>query len=208
MEIEIYGLEKKLSLSNGWNICPPEKKFPVTSTIIQKETAYSSCMVVIYPINESESMPMDDIDGIIRTVHNLINDNQGIIEIKSGQKNFPYVYSIVKTYMEKNRVMQYCLSLHMNMMGKYYQVQGFFEEYGTTGYRDAVVLELMRRKDVVTIDENTEKLIGWFRDPYDPNFNKGRLMNLSEQEEFDDVFPYHPLSETRRFITELSSNKL
>ena len=31
----------------------------------------------------------------------------------------------------------------------------------------------------------------------------GNMMNLSERREYDELFPNHPLSETRRFVTEV-----
>jgi hypothetical protein len=48
-------------------------------------------------------------------------------------------------------------------------------------------------------------IIGWNRDPYDETIKTGFLMNLSEQSEYDSMFPSHPLSllrELARFIIE------
>ena len=47
---------------------------------------------------------------------------------------------------------------------------------------------------------------GWFKDPYDKNYKKGILMNLSENMEYDAMFPQHPLSETRNFIKYIIEN--
>ena len=41
----------------------------------------------------------------------------------------------------------------------------------------------------------------WSADPYSPDFRAGALMNLSEQEKFDEAFPSHPLSELRSFVS-------
>jgi hypothetical protein len=46
-------------------------------------------------------------------------------------------------------------------------------------------------------------LDGWAFDPYDNNFTRGFLMNLSENSQFDEMFLLHPLSEARKFIKEL-----
>ena len=40
----------------------------------------------------------------------------------------------------------------------------------------------------------------WKRDPYDANRENGILMNWTEDEKFDPLFPNHPLSEMRRFV--------
>lgn len=46
----------------------------------------------------------------------------------------------------------------------------------------------------------------WDRDPYDSNREKGFLMNWAEDEKYDGLFPYHPLSEMRRFINYVVEN--
>ena len=38
------------------------------------------------------------------------------------------------------------------------------------------------------------------KDPYDETYNKGLRMNLAEKEEYDVVFPEHPLSEARNLV--------
>ena len=40
----------------------------------------------------------------------------------------------------------------------------------------------------------------WERDPYEARRKKGFLMNWTEDEKYDDLFPYHPLSELREFV--------
>ncbi len=76
-------------------------------------------------------------------------------------------------------------------------------EGGVTGQRDAVVFELESRKNNVKLTENGVE--GWTRYPYDETITEGFLMNLSEQIEYDSMFPTHPLSllrECARFIIE------
>ncbi len=45
--------------------------------------------------------------------------------------------------------------------------------------------------------------MGWAQDPYDKNIKHGALMNISEQEKFDDKFFGFPLSMCREFIKAL-----
>ena len=49
-------------------------------------------------------------------------------------------------------------------------------------------------------DDGENPLAGWTQDPYDAEITKGALMNLSEQEQFDEQFPGFPLSMCREFI--------
>ena len=46
----------------------------------------------------------------------------------------------------------------------------------------------------------------WVRDPYDPDRKKGFLMNWTEDEKYDGLFPYHPLSEVRQFVKYVVEN--
>ena len=64
---------------------------------------------------------------------------------------------------------------------------------------------MMTSKGVVKTENN--KLVGWFKDPYDESYTKGVLMNLSEKEEFDEIFPNHPLTEARAFIDFILNNE-
>ena len=50
-------------------------------------------------------------------------------------------------------------------------------------------------------DRSVEDIFGgWTRNPYDESVKDGALMNLSEQEEYDEMFPEHPLSMCRKFV--------
>ena len=69
-------------------------------------------------------------------------------------------------------------------------IQAFFEETGTTGIRESVVYEIYRRQNPVRLDD--DPFAGWARDPYDETIREGSLMNLSEQEQFDEQFPEFP----------------
>jgi hypothetical protein len=71
------------------------------------------------------------------------------------------------------------------------------EEHGLTGYRDASVFDQKFRSGEVTIDVEEEVIRGWMRDPYDPSIVDGFAWNLSEAEEYDALFPGHPLSRLR-----------
>ena len=41
---------------------------------------------------------------------------------------------------------------------------------------------------------------GWTCDPYDEKIDRGALMNISEQERFDEMFPGFPLSMCRELV--------
>ena len=43
----------------------------------------------------------------------------------------------------------------------------------------------------------------WFADPYDSDFKHHFLKNKSEDEQFDEFFPEHPLSQARLLIKQI-----
>lgn len=73
-------------------------------------------------------------------------------------------------------------------------------EWGTTGIREAVVLDEARADGRVGSD--TDPLHGWARDPYDPALKNGHY-NLSEAPEYDSRFPTHPLTQLRSVLAHL-----
>ena len=82
-----------------------------------------------------------------------------------------------------------------------YVVKVVCVEQGITGIRDSAILSLMITNGTVKRDNEEEgRLKGWMRDPYDNSINLPFMMNLSESEKFDDMFPNHPLSRLRKYL--------
>ena len=81
------------------------------------------------------------------------------------------------------------------------QLQGFFEEIGTTGMRDSLVFAALQNEGKIADDLN-----GWMQDPYDSSYEKGVRMNLSEKKEMDESFPEHPLSMARSLVQFINEN--
>ena len=133
-------------------------------------------------------------EDLIGGIRHFLADNQGIIEVVTEND---YVYSIVKNLREPSGV-QYILTYQKFCKNSIVEIQGFFEEAGTTGIRESMVYAMLHNEKLIGDEENP--LAGWMKDPYDENVKKGALMNLSEQEQFDEKFPGFPLSMCREFI--------
>ena len=73
-------------------------------------------------------------------------------------------------------------------------------EWGTTGIREAVILDEAWADGRVGSD--TDPLYGWARDPYDPTLKNG-YYTLSEAPEYDSRFPTHPLTQLRSVLAHL-----
>ena len=169
---------------------------PPYSTPFGSESGGYQAFVMIYPIHIADSMPYGNPKSLIAGIHAQLGENQGLIEVESGKTTGgrEYIYSIVKTLQGQGMGVQYNLTMHVSYETYAMNITGFFDEKGVTGYRDATIYELRRRENKVSFNG-----AGWTCDPYDTSYTKGRLMNLSENRQYDTMFPEHPLTEVRKF---------
>ena len=169
---------------------------PPDAVTYAAQTESALVLMSLYPIASAKAMPFDTPQIVIDGIHSALGEDQGLIHVSAGQTNagHKYIYSIVKTGIQPAGV-QYVLTFHIQYSETVVSIQAFFEETGTTGLRDTVVYELARRDGKVN-----GIFDGWMKDPYDPDYTRGLRMNLSEAEEYDSMFPSHPLSVCRRFL--------
>lgn len=172
---------------------------PEGSTPFMMHTDNSVCFVLLSPLNETQEMPHDK-ETIISGIREYMEENQGLIEVDATDD---YAYTIVKTLKEPSGV-QYILTFHKFLADGNVCIQGYFDEQGMTGIRDSMVYSVLKNENVVGCDEDPTE--GWSKDPYDPNYKKGVLMNLSEQEVYDEQFPGFPLSMCREMVRTLKEN--
>jgi hypothetical protein len=207
MKFKFCNTDYILVINDRWQIVNKKPEDPEELSIIGLNHQNCYSIIFINPIAEGEIMPIWDKTLTINSVREYLEENQGIIEINNNLEKFPFIYTITKVPMEPHGV-HYLFRLHIKINTKFYQIEGMFDEVGTTGTRDTVVFEKCRRDGIVQIEQVNGKMnvIGWNEDPYDKNFKKGFLMNLSEKREFDEFFPNHPLSEARNLLKDLIDN--
>ena len=154
-------------------------------------------------------MPFDDPQSVIDEQHNTMGENEGLIEVANGTTaaGKPYIYEIVKrSIMDGDGLSQgveYTMNINVRMEKSIQFINGSFTEEGMTSVRDNMVLAMYSKEKNLSLGEAMNE---WFRDPYDPEFKKGFLMNLSEKPEFDEQFPDHPLSEARTLVKYIVEN--
>lgn len=169
-----------------------------------KQTENALCMVSIYPIAPEDAMDFNDKKALIDWIHHTLAENQALIEVENGRRisGFPYIYSIVKTYNGEEEGVGYTLILDFLLRpnSSIVRVQGFFQEFGVTGVRDASVFAHLSQEDKGFSEDK------WFFDPYDPDSEAPYKMNQSELAEYDDLFPDHPLSQCRMLIQYYKEN--
>lgn len=180
-----------------------KKKLPTDMGLPKDAAAYgmvndnTNALVVCFSVSEESSMKFDDSEGLIKELHGLMDENSGIIEVASGvsSNGGKYIYHILKHSTEPGEPSGNTYTLNLNIqIGESIQfVNASFVEIGTTGLRDATIYSLLPNDETVKIGFE-----GWSADPYDADYKNGFLMNLSEQKQYDKMFPTHPLSEIRR----------
>lgn len=161
------------------------------------KTALCASFIQAFPIGMNRAMDFRDVQPTIDGIHKTLSDTQALIEVKIGitKHDYPYAYSIIKNKIEPSGV-NYFMLLQVAYGHAVLNIKAFFEEIGTTGIRDTMIWELAYRQGIVTDNKNSK----WWFDPYDKDYKHPFLMNLSEKEEYDELFPDHPLSQCRKFV--------
>ncbi|MBR1808822.1 MAG: hypothetical protein IJ776_05505 [Paludibacteraceae bacterium] len=141
----------------------------------------------------------------LKDARKIMKDNMGMIELEDGltKGSKRYCYSITKSNEDKYVI--YYLSMLVQSGNDIVRIVCSGNEIGMTGQRDTIVFELEHRNNNIRFDN--DRVIGWNRDPYDESITTGFLMNLSEQQKYDSMFPTHPLSLLRelvKFIIEMN----
>ncbi len=161
-------------------------------------TENALCVVFLSQVDNSKSLPREQ-ETLIEGIRHFLGAGQGLIKAEAKDD---YVYSIVKSLKEPSGV-QYILTYQKFYEDGILMIRGFFEETGVTGIRDNMIFAMHRRENPAADDDNPFE--GWSKDPYDESITAGVLMNLSEQEKYDEMFPGFPLTMCREFVNCLSS---
>lgn len=161
------------------------------------KTTCCNSIIQAFPVIPNCNMKYYDVPIIINGINQSLDDNSALIEVNAGKtiSNRQYSYSIIKIKNNPSGVIYY-LIMFIAYGNVAINIKGDFIEAGMTGIRDTTIWELARRKGLVSITDNS----GWCFDPYDKNSKRSYLMNLSEKEEYDEMFPDHPLSQCRKFV--------
>ncbi len=122
----------------------------------------------------------------------------------TAQRLYEYIYSIVKT-CDQPFFTNYSMRMNIKNADEIIEVSASFFESGTTGIRGSIALTLAWSANLEK-DPETRFPRGWLRDPYDPGFRKGTLMNMSESRGLDGMVPGHPLSQARELVLALTKD--
>ena len=145
---------------------------------------------------------LSQITDLRNFYRNLATDaGGGIIKIDSiDLKNLAAVECIFKIPMKPSGMI-YVGSFTIPFRDKSYVVKLQCPERGVTGIRDTVVFDSFMAS--IEDSEDFDPFKGWAKDPYDETVTTGALMNLSEDEKYDEKFPEHPLSRLRKYLRQI-----
>ena len=163
---------------------------------------------VISHIEASDAMPFGDKQSLIKTIHDTLADNQGLIEVETGNnpRGFEYIYSIIKTYHQDELNVNYCLRMNIKQGNEIIEVLGSFFESRDTGLRSAMGWNLGMSAGFETEEGSPTRIKGWWQDPYDPDYKKGCLMLMCERKGLDGLFPDDPLTQARELVFALAED--
>lgn len=190
------------------NNAPPAMGIPREAFLYGARTSRAKVIMHMNKVDQATSMPFDSPQWVVDYLHEHMEDIEGLIEVGCGSssKGHRIIYNILKISMTDETGIPhgnaYSLCLNIEIGPDVYFVNGSFYEEGITGERDNTIFALYRR-DHPDLENPFD---GWSRDPYDENFSKGFLMNRSEEKQFDEFFPDHPLSVARTLVKYITEN--
>jgi hypothetical protein len=120
-------------------------------------------------------------------------------------KDLPCLQTIFKLLQQPSGMM-YLGSLTFPFADASFVIKIQCAEPGTSGLREAIIINELMGKGEVVIDPETLSMKGWAQDPYDPDFEGPALRNKSEDEKYDAQFPDHPLTRTRLLLTQVKDS--
>jgi len=190
MVVEQY----EVNIPDYYEQIDPMPEDPEGSVVFRTQTENARCFLIGFPVDYSQSLPRNQKD-LIAGIRSFLGKNQGIVQAETADD---YAFSIVKALLDPHGGVQYIFTFQKFYEDGILNIQGVFEEGYTTGIRDTIVFEMCLSNNLVSIEENNT--VGWTRDPYDQSITEGALMNLSEEEDFDELFPDFPLTLCRELI--------
>lgn len=154
---------------------------------------------------EPDVLTVKDVDKLRESIRESISESNGaIIKLEIGNiQNVVVVEQILKFPME-HQGMAYVGSIIIPYKNCSYVLKVQCPEVGTTGIRDSTIFSKMINEGVITLEGGIIPK-GWAKDPYDETITGGVQMNLSEEEQYDKMFPEHPLSIVRNIMAQFTN---
>jgi hypothetical protein len=165
----------------------------------------SPATISFYYINKEPNFLSIKDENLLRHSYRRVFNPRyiGIIKVELDKlQGFDIIETIFKS-RQKPRGTTYIGSITVPFKDRSYVVKVQCPEVGTTGIRPTVIFDKMLREQGLDKDKRNELVNNFSRDPYDENIRNGFLMNLSELQKYDEMFPNHPLTIVRTLLGDL-----
>ena len=189
---------KKLQFDNmGWKKVEEEQR--LDAYVDEKTGNY----LLAYQEVPNGSLEKMDINQEFPLYRDWLRDqfvqmDGGLISCEIYNENGIFAYeSIAKAPRPQGETgmdYHYFLTIHNKADNRLDQLRMTLKELGDTGMRDNLIIHPLE----AVLGMDMMEIAKYFRqDPYEPEFGEGNVRNASELEEFDYLFPFHPLSVLR-----------
>lgn len=135
---------------------------------------------------------------------NLSSQGIGVVECASIVISGVPSAKVIGKIIIPGEPAQYIASLSIPLKDRSYVLSLYAREEGITGLRDTTVLtNYLSENDEEDLLDEDGTISGWACDPYFPEYEGPSLRNQADSEQYDDMFPEHPLSKVRTRINEV-----
>jgi tetratricopeptide (TPR) repeat protein len=135
--------------------------------------------------------------------------NGGIVLTDFVQAGGISVVMVIRKYTAGSGY-RYEGSLVVPFKGGEYTISIHSQERDITGEREALVTAYLAQAGELKLEHPTasqenRKVLGWFGDPYDPDYDGITTNVMSDDDRLDYFLPDHPLSKVRKYLKEIQS---
>jgi hypothetical protein len=114
-----------------------------------------------------------------------------------GVSGYEAIAKLPKPDNEPGMDYYYFMNIHNFVDDRIEQLRLTVKELGGTGLRESVMTQPLLN----LLDDDMDKFISYMRqDAYNPTYSEGNVRNAAEMEQFDAMFPFHPLSILRTHL--------
>lgn len=196
MKITVNSIE--LNLPDVCEPSPIPAGFPSGSASLSFQKEQTMAYILFIPMSIAHAMPRHALDTVIAKNREGLAENEGLVDAGEGKSDSgeDMVYVIEKR-READDTVTYLLYCHYFKEDQVIHIQGYFNA-AAAEERETEVRKVMEKEGI--------PVEPWCHDPFDSSVSDGFLMNQSEQENFDGMFPYHPLTMCRAFRDYIAEN--
>lgn len=160
------------------------------------------CGLYLFESPPNIAAGLDSVEELRSFFRQMTNANgMGMIEVERVEVDgCSAVRTIVKSPQNPTG-MTYIGSVTFPFRDFSYVLKVQCAEHGITGMRDAIILDQMISSGKV--EWSGGQLVGMQQDAYDATIVSPIMRNVSDSEEYDAMFPQHPLSRVRAFFRQV-----